>query len=227
MAPRGPGYRSSMPELSFPFAVDPRFRLPARLAAVDPGAATVQVDDERLTAVFGRWRVETPLANVAGAAVTGPYSLPKVIGPAHLSMRDRGLTFATNARAGVCIRFVTPVRGIDPFGLVRHPALTVTVADTGALAELLDRTAHDSSRTHTPTVDLTAEDASDADVVTLSDLQAEVHDDLRALSAAELRERARGRGISGVSRRSKSELLELLEAPLQPAHEEVPANPRG
>jgi hypothetical protein len=208
-----------MPELSFPFAVDPRFNLPARLAAVDPGAAEVRVDDDGLVAVFGRWRVETPLANVAGATVTGPYSVPKVIGPAHLSLRDRGLTFATNARAGVCIRFVTPVRGIDPFGIVRHPALTVTVEDTGALAELLDRAAHDSSRTHTPTVDLTDDSSGDAEVVTLSDLQAEVHDDLRALSAAELRDRARDRGITGVSRRSKAELLDLLEAPLQAADE--------
>jgi hypothetical protein len=65
---------------------------------------------------------------------TGPYSLIKTIGPAHLSFADRGLTFATNSERGLCIRFATPVRGLDPLGLVRHPAVTVTVADCDGLA---------------------------------------------------------------------------------------------
>jgi hypothetical protein len=52
-----------------------------------------------------------------------------------LSFVDDGLTFGTNARAGVCVHFdrrVGPVVGVRP-----HSALTVTVADPDGLAELL------------------------------------------------------------------------------------------
>jgi hypothetical protein len=59
------------------------------------------------------------------------------IGPAHLSFTDRGLTMATNGDRGVCIRFREPVAGIEPTGRIRHPGLTVTVADCdGLLARL-------------------------------------------------------------------------------------------
>ena len=33
--------------------------------------------------------------------------------------------------------FLRPVRGIDPAGIIRHPALTVTVDDPAALVEVL------------------------------------------------------------------------------------------
>jgi len=50
---------------------------------------------------------------------------------------DRGLTFATNGERGLCIRFRDPVSGIEPTGHLRHPGLTVTVADVDALARVL------------------------------------------------------------------------------------------
>ena len=53
------------------------------------------------------------------------------------AITDRGLTFATNGERGVLIRFETPVRGLDPLGILRHPELTVTVADVDGLADLL------------------------------------------------------------------------------------------
>jgi hypothetical protein len=37
----------------------------------------------------------------------------------------------------VLISFRTPVRGLDPLGVVHHPELTVTVAEVDELAELL------------------------------------------------------------------------------------------
>jgi hypothetical protein len=37
----------------------------------------------------------------------------------------------------VLIRFDSPVRGIDPAGLIRHPELTVTVADIEGLVAAL------------------------------------------------------------------------------------------
>ena len=121
----------------FPFRFHPVFRVAALPFGIREDTARLQVLDDRLDVVFGPWRVRTPLDNVVGAEVSGPYAWPKVIGPAHLSMTDRGLTFATNPDAGVCIRFARPVAGMDPLGVLRHPGLTVTVQDTAAVVELL------------------------------------------------------------------------------------------
>lgn len=98
------------------------------LLGVRPETDGVRIDGERLTATFGPWRLATPLTNIAGAEVGGPYAAWKVVG-ARLSLGDRGLTFGSSARAGVCIRFHDPVPGIEPFGILRHPGLTVTVAE--------------------------------------------------------------------------------------------------
>jgi hypothetical protein len=122
----------------FGFRFDTLYRIAAAPLGIDDDRAFVEIEDDRmLRARFGPWLVETPLANVAGACPTGPYSMLKTIGPAHLSLTDRGLTFATNREQGVCIQFRRPVTGLDPLGVVLHPALTVTVDDVDALlAEL-------------------------------------------------------------------------------------------
>jgi len=122
----------------FGFRFDTLYRIAAAPLGIDDDRAFVEIEDDRmLRARFGPWLVETPLANVAGACPTGPYSMLKTIGPAHLSLADRGLTFATNRAQGVCITFRRPVTGLDPLGMVLHPALTVTVDDVDALlAEL-------------------------------------------------------------------------------------------
>jgi hypothetical protein len=215
-----------MTSAEFPFDFDHWFVPVARLFGITPGSARVVLHDDELEARFGPWRVRTPLGNVVGAEVTGPYAVPKVIGPAHVSLSDRGLTFATNARRGVCIRFAAPVPGIGPLGLVRHPALTVTVADTAGLAELLDRAGHATGRTHAPLTVVEGGGDDDVEVaeVNLADLEAEVHDDLRSLTAAELRRRAGDRGITGVSRMSKAQLVEALERPLTEADGDAPAD---
>lgn len=189
-----------MADTRFEFCFHPAFRVPAALVGVTPASAWVELEEDRLVARFGPWVVRTKLSNVESASVTGPYAWPKVIGPAHVSFTDRGLTFATNPDEGVCIRFVRPVRGIDPLGVVRHPALTVTVADAAVLAELLDRPAHDPTRTH----------ADDDGVVTADELVEEAATELRSMTAAELRRRARELGVRGASRMTKSELIEHL-----------------
>jgi hypothetical protein len=120
-----------------PLRFDQPFASASRLFGVSPATAGVDVVDGRLVARFGPWRVVTPVANVASARVTGPYAWWKVIGPAHLSLADRGLTFATTDRGGVCLSFHHPVHGIEPTGRLRHPGLTVTVADPSALLDLL------------------------------------------------------------------------------------------
>jgi hypothetical protein len=69
--------------------------------------------------------------------VTGPYKLWRVAGGPHLSLKDRGVTFATNRRSGACIRFAEPVTGLLPWGLLRHPAATVTVGNPQDLVRRL------------------------------------------------------------------------------------------
>lgn len=77
--------------------------------------------------------------NISEVSLTGPYMFLKTAGPAHLSLSDRGITFASNSRQGVCIAFAEPVGGIEPLGVIKHPNLTVTVADcAGLLAALGD-----------------------------------------------------------------------------------------
>ena len=125
----------------FSFRFDLVHRLTSAPFLVSPGTASVVVDRDRgaLVAQFGPWRVETELVNIARVTSTGPYHPVKTIGPARLSLADRGLTFATNDREGLCIQFHEPVRGLDPAGLVRHPALTVTVDDVAGLRAALAR----------------------------------------------------------------------------------------
>jgi hypothetical protein len=124
---------------SFAFRFEPLYRALALPFGVTPGTTGVEVDDRRLRVRFGLWRVETDLTNVAGTERSGPYQVPKTIGPPHLSLKDRGMTCATNRRRGLCIRFHEPVSGIDPTGTLRHPGLTVTVADIDGLETALAR----------------------------------------------------------------------------------------
>jgi hypothetical protein len=91
-------------------------------------------DDDRFVATFGFVSVETPLANVDGAHVTTGYRWWTAAG-VRRSFVDDGLTFGTNARAGVCVHF----REKLPSRLSRsgHSALTVTVADPAGLVAAL------------------------------------------------------------------------------------------
>jgi len=127
----------------FNFNFDWRYRIAALPFGITPGRAFVEVDERApvpvLRAHFGLWSLETPLANIAGVERTGPYALPKTLGPAHISLRDRGLTFATTSAAGLCIEFREPVPAADPIGVLRHPALTVTVDDVEGLESALSR----------------------------------------------------------------------------------------
>ncbi len=129
------------------FAFDPRFRglfVACGIRTVED--AFVELDDDRLNVRFGHWSVSTPVRNLAGAQVAGPFSAPKVLGP-HLSLADRGITFGTSTERGVCIRFHRPVPGIEPLGLLRHPGLTVTVDDPESLARAVEQHAADNRMT--------------------------------------------------------------------------------
>lgn len=95
--------------------------------------------DGALRVRFGLWSLSTPLDNVAGVEETGDFAYLKTAGPAHLSLADRGVTFATNGDRAVCVRFHEPVRGIDPTGRIRHPGATLTVADPPAVRRALEQ----------------------------------------------------------------------------------------
>ena len=177
------------------FRFERPFDMVWQILGVTPDNAYVEVDDSMFSARFGPWYVQTTLANVASARVTGPYRWYRVFGPPRVSFVDRGLTFASNTREGVCIRFRTAVAGSLPWSFVRHPGLTVTVEETVALAELLSTIA---SRTVPGPGGL-------------EETEAELHDELEGLTASELRARAAALGLSGTSRLKRADLLELLE----------------
>jgi hypothetical protein len=126
-----------MPPDTFGF----RFTTPYRIAGlpfgVTPATCEVRVDAQLVVARFGPWRVQVPRDDIADVSLTGPYRFVKTAGPAHLSLADRGLTFATNGEQGVCLRFRRPVAGIEPTGVLRHPSLTVTVADCDGMCKAL------------------------------------------------------------------------------------------
>jgi hypothetical protein len=111
----------------FEMAFDPRFRLPLAALGITPATAHVTVTADRLVACFGPWTCRTTPANVQAVRLTGPYRAYRAIGP-RLSLADHGLTFGTSTARGVCLLLREPVPGIDPFGMIRHPGLTLTVA---------------------------------------------------------------------------------------------------
>jgi hypothetical protein len=126
-------------EVRYPFVFDPLLVPFAIAVGVLPATTWLRFDDEWLDIRFGPWSLRTARDNVAGCEVTGPYRAIKVAGPPHLSLADLGVTFATNRRQGACIRFHEPVPALVPFGLVRHPAATVTVSNPADLARRLAR----------------------------------------------------------------------------------------
>jgi hypothetical protein len=131
--PADPSPRSE----TFEFRFSRSYAVAALPFGVTPMTTSLVVTSQELRIRFGPWSADVPRSTVAGAEVTGPYQLAKVIGPPHLSLADRGITFATNRRQGVCIRLTQPVKAIEPLGLLRHPSITVTVEDPRALADAL------------------------------------------------------------------------------------------
>ena len=93
-------------------------------------------DDQRFLATFGLLKVETGLDNVDAAHVTRDYRWWTAVG-ARASFVDDGLTFGTNADAGVCVHFRSKVS--SPLSKKGHSALTVTVSDLDGLVRAISR----------------------------------------------------------------------------------------
>jgi hypothetical protein len=122
----------------FPFRFTSATLLLGAPFGVTPWTTYLDITDGDLFIRYGPWSLRTPLENVVGTTPTGPYHLAKIAGPPRLSLADRGVSFATDTEAGLCIRFRDGVRTLDPTGLLRHPAATVTVVDLEGLARRLD-----------------------------------------------------------------------------------------
>lgn len=122
----------------FRFRFHPLYRALGLQFGITERTTSVEVADDHLTVRFGLWTLRTPLSNIVACEHTGPFSIPKTIGPAHLSLADRGITFATNPDAGLCLRFAEPVPTIDPWGRIRHPGATVTVERGDELARAVE-----------------------------------------------------------------------------------------
>ncbi|AEB45860.1 MULTISPECIES: hypothetical protein [Micromonospora] len=120
----------------FEFRFDPPWRPVLALLGVRPSTAWVDVDADEVTVRFGPWRLRTTRDNVTGVQESGPYRWWRAIGP-HLSAADVGVTFGSSTARGLCIRFGRPVPALLPGRWLRHPAMTVTVADPDALAHAL------------------------------------------------------------------------------------------
>ena len=76
-----------IPVVCFPFADDAKVRPFSRLFGVRAHTAYVELSGLTFRARFGPWVVETPIANIASAEVTGPYQWIKIVGPARGSLR--------------------------------------------------------------------------------------------------------------------------------------------
>jgi hypothetical protein len=124
----------------FEMAFGPRFRLPLAALGVTQATAHVTLTPDRLVACFGPWVCRTAPSNVRAVSLTGPYRWYRAIGP-RLSLSDHGLTFGTTTAGGVCLQLQDPVPGIDAIGLIRHPNLTLTVAEPERFAAVMRRCA--------------------------------------------------------------------------------------
>jgi hypothetical protein len=121
----------------FAFRWTTTYKVLAAPFAITPKRAWVQVGADGLVIRFGPWSLQTPISNVVSTEITSDYGLLKTAGPPHLSLADRGVTFATNPDRGLCVKFDAPVPAIEPLGRLRHPAATVTVDDIPGLRRAL------------------------------------------------------------------------------------------
>ena len=121
----------------FEFAFAPAYRVLGLPFGVTPRTTCVVVDDGELRVRFGPWSLRTRLDNVVGVHDTGGFALLKTAGPPHLSFADRGVSFATNGDRALCLELREPVPGIDPTRTLKHPGVTLTVADVPGLAAAL------------------------------------------------------------------------------------------
>ena len=108
-----------------------------RIWGVRPGLAYAEIDDGPPSVVrvrFGRVRFETPIANIAGYQIEGPFHWVTAIG-IRRSIRHADVSFAGAGHGGVRIDLRQPVR----WSLFHVPAIYVGADDLDAFAAALGR----------------------------------------------------------------------------------------
>ena len=101
------------------------------LFGVRESNAYVDLND-RLDARFGFFRISTPVDNISRWRIEGPWRWITAIG-VRRSVRHGDVSFGGNQRGGLRIDFREPVK----WGMLRPPALYVTVEDLDGLAAAL------------------------------------------------------------------------------------------
>jgi hypothetical protein len=119
--------------LRFPIRIGPRSRGVVRLWTARPDTAFVEVGDE-FAVTFGRFRLRTPIENIASWRIEGPFRWITAIG-VRMSVRHGDVSFAGSPHGGVRI----DVKERVPFGFLRVPAIYVGVDDLEGLAAELAR----------------------------------------------------------------------------------------
>jgi len=114
----------------FPIRIGARSALLLRiLFGATPETAWAAVDDDTVSARFGRFSFTTPLANVAGWRIEGPWLWITAIG-VRMSIRHRDVSFAGSPRGGVRLNFRQPIK----WTLFRVPAFYVGTDDLEGFA---------------------------------------------------------------------------------------------
>lgn len=117
----------------FPIRLGAKSRPLLRLFGVGrPDDAWVDLRNDALEARFGRFRAATPLSNIAGWRIEGPWLWITAIG-VRMSVRHGDISFDGSHHGGVRLDFRERVR-VGPF---RVPALYVSVDDLEAFAAAL------------------------------------------------------------------------------------------
>ena len=125
-----------MKEQFFPYRLDKRWvALFLMLGVTEKDGVTITAKGA-LIATFGRFKVQTTLANVDHTSITGPHRWYTAVG-LRLSFTDDGVTFGTNHREGVSIAFVRKIPKV--IGFRKHSMLRVSVGDPEGLAAAIGK----------------------------------------------------------------------------------------
>jgi hypothetical protein len=121
-----------MIEREFPIRLEPALRPILVLFGVRSDRATVQLDGQRLAARFGFFRAETPVGNIAGWDITGPYRWWRAVG-VRRTLGTHDLSFGGSTHGGLCLHF----RAAIPVGRLSVTDLYLTVDDLSGLGAAL------------------------------------------------------------------------------------------
>jgi len=115
----------------FPIRIGPRSRAVVRLFGATPDKAYAELGDD-LEIRFGRFRIRTPIANVARYRIEGPFPWITAIG-VRMSVRHRDVSFCGSNHGAVRMDLVERV----PWGPIRVPAVWAGADDLDGLAAAL------------------------------------------------------------------------------------------